>query len=287
MNFHFFKMQGCGNDFLLLDYISETDPPRFSESEIQFFCDRNYGIGADGVVMLAKSQIAHAKWTFFNCDGSEAEMCGNAARCAVRYMTEKYGAGQSEMIHIETQVGILKGKCLPDENLVEVSLMPDRPLKIEYEDVTLRVGDDVVQAYFLNTGVPHAVVQVRDIRKYPVTKIGKALVAHAAFGAEGTNVTFFEEGIGQKIFATTFERGVEKETLACGTGAAAAAIVYSQLYLQPLPIEVSVPGGLLYVDTSPVSKVLLLRGPAEHVVQIDLPEVLPYEKMKLFGVDSQ
>ena len=99
-------------------------------------------------------------------------------------------------------------------------------------------------------------------------------------GPEGANVTFFERLVGPRIKATTFERGVEGETLACGTGAAAAAIIYSETYLQPLPIEVIVPGGELVVDISPVSKMLLLQGPANYCFTVNIPEIMTgFEKV--------
>jgi diaminopimelate epimerase len=284
-------MQGCGNDFLIMDYIGDADPPRFSSREISFFCDRHFGIGADGLVLLktAESERNLASWSFYNCDGSEAEMCGNAARCVVRFLSEKFEKQAEEgwgLVEFETAVGVIKGR-ITNEDMVEVTLFPSREVSLEYEELTLRVGTEPYRIYFINTGVPHAVIEVPKIHEFPVNQVGKALVKHSAFGPAGTNVTFFQQDIGQRIFSTTFERGVEEETLACGTGAAAAAIVYAQLYIQTLPIEVIVPGGTLFVDSSPVSKVILLRGPAEYVMSIELQDVTnEYRPAKFFGVDS-
>ena len=136
----------------------------------------------------------------------------------------------------------------------------------------------------MKTTTEQDAIEVKDISTYPILDVGKRLLKHPAFGPAGTNVTFFQRMVGQRIKATTFERGVEYETFACGTGVAAAAIVYSELFLQPFPIEVEVPGGVLNVDVSPVSKMLLLQGPAQHVYTVEL-DGLPrhFDKPFLFN----
>jgi len=272
MRFHFYKMHGAGNDFLILDYMKEEEGSSLKASEVRYLCDRHFGIGADGVVVLNRSRIAHGNWKFFNSDGNEAEMCGNAARCVIRFLSEKYFP-EEPMISLETKVGIIKGKVMDDTGMVEVMLLPTGQAKFEYRERVLKIGDEALRVYSIDTGVPHAVIEVKDIRNYPISKVGKFLVGHEAFQPEGTNVTFLQSGVGQQIWATTFERGVEEETMACGTGAAAAAIIYSELYLQPLPVEVAVPGGTLIVDLSPVAKMLLLRGPTEHVMEVELDDI--------------
>jgi diaminopimelate epimerase len=282
MKFPFHKMHGCGNDFLILDYIG-GQLPEFYPSEIAYLCDRNFGIGADGLVILSDASDAHAGWDFYNSDGSRAEMCGNAARCAIRYIAERHYPEELP-ISLQTDVGIIKGKRLDANNLVEITLSPKPMTKFEYEQKLVVAGENSFDVYCVNTGVPHAVVEVKDIATYPILDVGKRLLKHPVFGEAGTNVTFFQRHVGQKILSTTFERGVEHETFACGTGVAAAAIIYSELYMQPFPIEVQVPGGTLNVDMSPVSKLLLLSGPAEFVFSVEL-DVIPrgFDKPHLFS----
>jgi diaminopimelate epimerase len=277
MEFNFIKMQGCGNDFLFMDSM-QSEPSPFYPREISWLCDRNYGVGADGLVVLTKSEKYHAKWIFYNSDGSQAEMCGNAARCAIRYLTETYFPNDVP-ICIETKAGVIKGQ-MKGPGLVEVTLTPKSYERFEYEQKVVATDKYSVEVSLINTGVPHAVVEVKDLNSYPIWQVGKDLRSHPAMGPEGANVTFFERLVGPRIKATTFERGVEGETLACGTGAAAAAIIYSETYLQPLPIEVIVPGGELVVDISPVSKMLLLQGPANYCFTVNIPEIMTgFEKV--------
>lgn len=281
MKFNFVKMQGAGNDFIILDSM-HMEATQFHPREVEYFCDRHVGVGADGFVLLTSSEEAHAEWLFINSDGTEAEMCGNAARCAIRYLADKHFPDEIPL-SIKTKAGIIKGKPL-ERNLIEVALFKSNDGKFEYDHRVLKVDDTVVDIFSLNTGVPHAVIEVKDLSTYPIEKIGKLVMHHAMFGKAGTNVTFFEREVGQKIKSTTYERGVEKETMACGTGVAAAAIVYSQLYLQSFPITVEVPGGTLTVDMSPVSKYVLLQGPADYVFEVSMDDVpIGYEKRKLFS----
>ncbi|MBY0371509.1 diaminopimelate epimerase [bacterium] len=280
MRIHFFKMQGCGNDFLFLDSIQGI-PPRFRPTEIQYYCDRHFGIGADGIVVLHRSENADVAWTFYNSDGSIAEMCGNAARCAIRYVSERYLP--DETVSLETHNGVVKGRKLESDQ-VEVALLPQQPFDFEYTEHILEIDKNVFQVYCTNTGVPHAVLEVKDLMTYPIARIGKLVQGHALFAKHGTNVTFFQRLVANRIRSTTFERGVEAETLACGTGAAAAALVFSRIYAQPLPVNVSVPGGDLVVDLSPVSRVLLLQGPAKYVYDIEVdsaPSI--FERVTVFG----
>lgn len=264
-------MHGCGNDFLILDYLG-AHAPEFFPSEVAYLCDRHFGLGADGLVILHEAKNAHAGWHFYNSDGSRAEMCGNAARCVIRYLSDRHYPEEIP-ISIETDVGIIRGKPLEIPGQIEITLSPKPIEKIEYEQKLIVAGENSFDVYCVNTGVPHAVLEVRDISTYPILDVGRRLLKHPAFGEAGTNVTFFQRLVGQKIKATTFERGVEHETFACGTGVAAAALIYSELYMQPFPIEVEVPGGTLFVDVSPVSKMLLLQGPAEYVYKLELEEI--------------
>ena len=280
MKFKFQKMQGAGNDFLFLDAM-KGDEPTLYPSEIIHVCDRNYGIGADGLVILRPGEEGHSRWTYFNCDGQEAEMCGNAARCAIRYLKEHHFPDE-DVISLETRAGLLKGKLI-EEDRVEITLLPQSHTSFPYEDKYLRVGEEMINARCITVGVPHAVIEVDNIETYPINRVGAALVRHSAF-ENGTNVTFFQRQVGNRIRATTYERGVEVETLACGTGAGAAAIIFSELYMQPFPVSVVMPGGELEVDLSPMSRKLLLRGPAQYVMQVELGALnRRFEKPRRYG----
>lgn len=282
MNLKFTKMHGCGNDFLILDYM-RSDPPHFYPREIQFLCDRHFGIGADGLVILQAGEETHAKWTFFNSDGSQAQMCGNAARCVIRYLADKYFPSDSP-ISIQTEAGVVRGRKLEENNFVEVALLHREEGGFDYKQMAVKTEHHAFELSFINTGVPHAVMEVKDIFAYPIQQVGKELVKHPAFGPEGTNVTFYQCLVGQRIRSTTFERGVENETMACGTGVAAAAIIFAQTYLQPLPVEVVTPGGEMRVDISPVSNWVLLQGPAEYSYEVELDGVWSnFEKPYLFS----
>lgn len=270
MKFRFTKMHGCGNDFLILDQLG-GDSSRLYEHEIQFLCDRHFGVGADGLVILQPSEKANAQWHFFNCNGSEAEMCGNAARCVIRYLSDRYYK-MGEVLSLETRVGIIRGQWISD-NIVEITLLPTKIEKVDYEPIVLKIDDLAYELFKINTGVPHVVLEVKDLYTFPVNRVGKTIQKHAAFQPEETNVTFFQHLVGNRILSTTFERGVERETFACGTGVAAAALIYTQLYMQSFPVEVNVPGGDLVVDLSPVSQMLLLRGPADIIFVADVIEI--------------
>jgi diaminopimelate epimerase len=287
MRYRLTKMHGCGNDFLILDYMKEEDIYPLRRNEVLYLCDRHFGIGADGLAVVSRGRVTDAKWLFYNCDGTEAEMCGNAARCVMRFLGERYFPNH-EVISLETKVGVIKGQLLDEAGLVEVTLLSAGLKKTEYDERVIRHNNQGYRMYCIDTGVPHAVMEVKDIRTPEVTELGKAFVNHEAFAPHGTNVTFFQTDIGQRILSTTFERGVETETFACGTGAAAAALIYSQLYMHALPIEVEVPGGILHVDVSPMSRKLLLRGPTSYVFETevdDLPQ--DFEARPLYHTGKQ
>ena len=182
------KMQGCGNDFLVIDSMS-GEAPSFSPKEISFICDRHYGVGADGFIILHSGDDVHAKWDFYNSDGSEAEMCGNGSRCAIRFLADHHFP-DAEVIGIETLAGLIRGRVV-NGDIVEVALFSDKDHNLEYEEKIIEANQQMHQVFFINTGVPHAVIQVDDILDFPIAEVGKSLVHHEAFGSGGTNVTFF------------------------------------------------------------------------------------------------
>ncbi|MFM8315531.1 MAG: diaminopimelate epimerase, partial [Deltaproteobacteria bacterium] len=233
--------------------------------------------------ILYEEPNVHAAWHFYNSDGSRAEMCGNAARCVIRYLADQHFPEEIP-ISLKTDAGIIKGKRLESSNLTEITLSSTPIKDFHFEQKLVVAGENSFDVNFINTGVPHSVIEVKDIATYPILDVGKRLLKHPVFGEAGTNVTFFQRHVGNKIKATTYERGVEHETFACGTGVAAAAIVYSETYLQTFPIEVEVPGGSLHVDVSPVSKMLLLQGPTDYVFNVELSTIpRGFEKPSLFS----
>ena len=287
MKIHFWKMEACGNDFLVVDSVRERGVGALNSHQVAQICDRNFGVGADGLVVLHGGTSTNARWEFFNADGSEAEMCGNAARCSILFLADRYFANE-RVISLMTAAGVVKGKKL-GPGLAEVSVVARSNPELRYEDrVTVVDGVGTVRAHFIDTGVPHAVIEVDSIETYPIVQVGRALRFNPIFGPKGANVTFFQKTAGNAIYCTTYERGVENETLSCGTGAVAAANIFSETYLQSLPITVRVPGGELVVDMSPVSRVVLLRGPANYVFDGEFPMGdRPYKKVHLYSHSRQ
>lgn len=275
----FYKMHGCGNDFLFVDAM-KGPPVELNAQQVEYWCDRHFGIGADGIAIFTPGTKSDVKWNFYNSDGSRAEMCGNAARCAIRFLADKYFPGKKK-ISIETLSGVIEGRAVGEED-VEIALAGEA--QTDYEERVIHAEDMTLEVFFLNTGVPHAVIEVKDLMTYPISRVGRVIQAHPAFQPEGTNVTYFQKVGEHRILSTTFERGVEAETFACGTGACAAAIVYSERYLQKFPIEVSVPGGLLTVDLESETKRVLLRGPAQYVFEVEVADTgTNFSAPKLYG----
>ena len=212
----FTKMVGAGNDFIVVD-ASRNGARRVARrwpSVARALCDRQQGIGADGVLVLGPSRAADVRMRIFNADGSEADMCGNGARCAVRYVGTK-------ALSIETGAGVLHASLAGAR--VRVALTDPVGLR---RAVRVRVGGRLISGGFINTGVPHVVVRVPRLDRVDVAGLGRALRWHAAFAPAGTNVNFIQATGRNSLRIRTYERGVEGETLACGTGATAAAIIH-------------------------------------------------------------
>ncbi|MEK7849475.1 MAG: diaminopimelate epimerase [Candidatus Omnitrophota bacterium] len=210
------KMQGSGNDFVVIE---SRQSLVVSSQLIMKMCDRKYGIGADGVLLLEKTNKADIRMRVFNADGSEAEMCGNGVRCAALWVSAKHKA-QSAKLKIETKAGIIKAEVARGN--IKIKLTDPQDLKLDLHVVVL--GKDY-EVDFINTGVPHAVVKVVDLARINVRDIGRAIRRNEIFGPAGTNVDFIKVMDKGHILVRTYERGVEDETLACGTGSVASAIV--------------------------------------------------------------
>ncbi len=234
----FTKMQASGNDFILINNFSGALSPDQGPYWARKLCRRRLSVGADGLILLEPPRKPHHafRWRFFNADGSEAEMCGNGGRCAARFAVEE-GLGKSPLI-FETLAGEIQAEVEGDK--VKVQLTPPQDLKL---DLTLEDQGRRWRGHFVNTGVPHLVIWVEDLEGVPVREWGRALRFHPAFAPAGTNVNFVQELAPQEIAVRTYERGVEDETLACGTGASAAAYVAYRLGKVSSPVTVKTKGG--------------------------------------------
>jgi len=215
----FTKMSGAGNDFILIDHRQPIFP---DQAAIQGFaravCERKFSVGADGLILIEESPEADFRWQFFNADGSIAEMCGNGARCAARYAHAK-GVAPARM-RFETLAGAIEAEVLGEN--VKLRMTPPAGLRLG-EKIEVKGGEQTVHS--LNTGVPHAVLFVEEISQAPVVEWGRFIRFHEHFQPAGTNVNFVGRLDGDGLVVRTYERGVEGETLACGTGAVAAGII--------------------------------------------------------------
>ena len=232
----FVKMNGAGNDFVLLD--NRAGNLSLSREQVVQLCHRQRGVGADGLMLLVpcKSGKADWAWDFYNSDGSTAEMCGNGARCFARYIQRVVGA--SERITFETLAGVISAEFKGER--VAIGLTAPHGLRLN-EHVTLAGGVQTIHS--LNTGVPHAVLFVEDADKAMVQPLGNEIRFHAHFAPRGTNVNFVQLLGHGRIRVRTYERGVEGETLACGTGVTASALITSRLHGFASPVRVQVQGG--------------------------------------------
>jgi diaminopimelate epimerase len=258
---NFTKMNGAGNDFVMLD--NRDLRHALSRETIARICDRHRGVGGDGLIAVEPaSNGATFKMRYYNADGGEAEMCGNGARCFARFASRL--AGTTGSVTFETPAGII-GAELVGEN-VRLAMSVPKSLVLGTE---LVAADEKLTVHFLNTGVPHAVVFVEDLDSTDVVRLGRAIRQHAHFAPKGTNANFAAELPGGGIAIRTYERGVENETLACGTGVVAAALIFSRLTGAASPVSVSVRGGeTMQVGFEPVGdswENVTLTGPADFV----------------------
>ena len=264
MVFEFTKMNGAGNDFVLID--NRARKVALSRDQVMRLCDRHRGAGADGIILLVPPVSAKADWAweFYNSDGSMGEMCGNGARCFARFVQKLTGVTGG--FSFETEAGVITTSFQGER--VTVSLTPPTGLRLN-EQLALSAGPQKIHS--LNTGVPHAVLFVPDADRAMVQQLGPEIRRHAHFAPKGTNVNFVQPVGPNHIRVRTFERGVEGETLACGTGVTASALVAARLLGFTSPVKVQVQGGeqlevSFREDHSEFAEVRL-TGPAEFVFE--------------------
>jgi len=260
MTLNFTKMNGAGNDFVVLD--NRDLSLSLSKDQIAALCDRHRGVGADGLLTVEPAEAgADFKFRYYNADGGEAEMCGNGARCYGRY-AQALVESSPEILTFETVVGQLAAKF--DGDLVEIAMSDPFDLEL---DVDLGIAE-INRVDVINTGVPHVVVFVDDLANTDVIALGREIRNHAHFAPAGTNVNFASVLGDQHIAIRTYERGVEDETLACGTGMTACALIQNILSATASPIKVDVKGGdTLEIGFVPqennVFTEVTLKGPAD------------------------
>ena len=264
----FTKMNGAGNDFVLLD--NRAGHLALTRAQIARLCDRHRGVGADGVLILEPATNgADFRMRYYNADGGEAEMCGNGARCFARFANRT--AGPLEKVTFETPAGVIAAEL--QSELVTLQMSRPNDLRLHLD---IPADGETLRTHYVDSGVPHVVVPVAKIAGVDVRSLGAALRHHPMFAPRGANANFSERRGPQSIAIRTYERGVEDETLACGTGVVASAIIFAATGNVAGPIEVMVRGG----DTLQVNFTregnsfadVTLTGPADFVFdgEIDL-----------------
>jgi diaminopimelate epimerase len=232
----FYKMHGSGNDFVLIDHREEFIPEGEQPGFARRICARQVGAGADGLILIEKAVDTDFRWRFYNADGSEAEMCGNGGRCAARFAVLT-GIAPATMT-FQTLAGTIHAEVKGREVKLQMTEVGELDLE---EQIPLDEG--VVIGHFLRVGVPHVVVPVADLEQAPVTRQGRLIRFHELFQPAGTNVNFVHFTGPQDLAVRTYERGVEDETLACGTGAVASALIAASLSRASSPVTVHTRGG--------------------------------------------
>ncbi len=251
MQLTFYKYQGTGNDFIIMD--NRENKIDLSVQQIKEICDRRFGIGADGLMLLNEKNGFDFEMKYFNADGNESTMCGNGGRCLVKF-ANKVGIRNSKYVFLAI------------DGVHEATIEADGLVSLKMQDVQkIDVFDD---AFLVNTGSPHYVKIVENVEEINVKNDGTNIRYSDDFKTEGINVNFVELGE-KKIIMRTYERGVEDETLSCGTGVTAAALVFAHNDNGFNRIEVDTPGGHLAVEFDKnedgVFTNIFLIGPAEFV----------------------
>jgi diaminopimelate epimerase len=258
MKIHFHKYQGTGNDFILLDN-REWSYTSLPTGRVKQLCDRRLGIGADGLMLLNPRTGFDFEMKYYNADGRESSMCGNGARCMVKFAWE-LGIRQDSY------------QFLTADGEHRAVIEKDETVRLKMNDVTgIREYDG---DYIVQTGSPHYVKIVGEVMDYDVYHRGMEIRYHSDFAKEGINVNFVELRRKHEILVRTYERGVEDETLSCGTGVTASALVYDQLAEGHHDVEVITRGGRLLVAFDKIAEDrfenIWLCGPAEKIFEGDI-----------------
>lgn len=262
----FWKMHGASNDFIVVDDRALTFPAH-DTAWLQAIMRRHTGVGSEGVLLIQPSTKAHFRMRFFNPDGGEVDMCGNGARCIARLAYELKVA--PERMQFETGAGLVGAEILDDRVRLTMTTPKDWRLGRSLQAAGRELAYD-----FVNSGVPHAVVQVPDLATLDVQGLGAAIRYHADFAPKGTNANFISVEGPDTVRLRTYERGVEAETPACGTGIVAAGLIAGRTGRVTPPVKViPASGDTLEVDfrlTGEGAEGVTLLGPAAHVFRGEL-----------------
>ena len=267
MNLQFTKMQGAGNDFIVINGIDQ--PFQLTAEQIQTLAHRQFGIGFDQLLLVETSKVADFKYRIFNADGSEVAQCGNGARCFVRFVVDQKLSNKHE-ISVETASGIITPK-LENNGLVTVNMGAPRlsPSEVPFiadaaaNSYVLEVANQQITISAVSMGNPHAVQIVDDVETAPVVLLGSQIEVHPRF-PERVNAGFMQIIDEHHIKLRVFERG-SGETLACGTGACAAVVAGIQLGRLQSPVKVSARGGELHIVWQGGNSPVMMAGPAVAV----------------------
>ncbi|MCY1491031.1 Diaminopimelate epimerase [compost metagenome] len=255
MQINFYKYQGTGNDFIMIDNRQDV----FSKNNtklVESLCDRRFGIGADGLILLENDNSTDFKMVYYNSDGDQSSMCGNGGRCLVAFAKN---------------LGIIENKAtfIATDGLHHATISDDGIVSLQMKDVDdVRIEEGYV---FLDTGSPHHVQLVEDLEHFEVKEKGAAIRYGELYGKAGSNVNFVSQKSADTFSLRTYERGVEDETLSCGTGATAVAIAMKALgKTESNKINLNVEGGKLEVSFTPTEGKyvdVFLKGPATFVFE--------------------
>ena len=269
MNLQFTKMQGAGNDFVVID--SYSAPVSLSSAQIKKIANRNFGVGCDQLLIVEKTSTPNIdfRYRIFNADGGEVGQCGNGARCFVRFVVEK-GLSQKNEIKVETASGIIT-LTLRDDKQVTVNMGAPifEPAKIPFiaekrqKTYELQLYKQTIELSAVSMGNPHAVTIVDDVDTANVTELGSLIEAHASF-PQRVNAGFMQIVNPHEIKLRVYERGAG-ETLSCGTGACAAAVSGIELGLLKSPVSVHTRGGTLDIKWAGAAEPVMMTGAAEIV----------------------
>jgi diaminopimelate epimerase len=265
----FWKISGSGNDFIMIDHRTPLIDPQEMKRFVAQVCRRGLSVGADGVILVEPSTKADYKWHYYNADGGEVEMCGNGSRCVARFAYLNKIAPAKHTI--ETLAGIVQAEVIGDR--VRVQLPDPTDLRL---DLKIEINGKTYAGHFANTGVPHVVYFVEDVDAVDVIGLGRATRHHSLFAPRGTNANFISVTDRQNLKIRTYERGVEDETLACGTGAIASAIITTALGKTAPPVSLVTRSGIrLGVDFSQEGRTfknITLEGDARIVYKGEILE---------------
>ena len=261
MQIAFWKMHGASNDFILVDDRSLTFPAT-DRAWLAAIAARRTGIGAEGIILIQPSKQAHFRMRFFNPDGGEAEMCGNGARCVAR-LAHDLGIAPARM-SFDTIAGRVGAEIIGEQ--VRLNMTDPKDWRMDRE---LTAAGQAIRYHFVNSGVPHVVVPVDSLDTVDVQALGSAIRYHKDFAPAGTNANFIHVTGNDSLRVRTYERGVEAETLACGTGIVACGLIAARLGLVRPPVKITAASGDVLEVACELSgdgaRNVTLTGPAVHV----------------------